>query len=203
VIAGFGAWFGVVFSDLYRVGDRIQIGETRGDVVDISLLRTTVMETGSWVSGDLYNGRVVHVPNSFVLKDPVFNYSQGFRFVWDEIKIPLTAQSDHRLAKEMLLRIANETVADHLAEARHTWKKIAEDYRLEHPPLEPSVTLAINGGALEFTLSYIVDYAKATATKDQLFTKLVEEITNSNGRMDWASTSNSAPGRTATEKVLR
>jgi hypothetical protein len=66
-----------------------------------------------------------------------------------------------------------------------------------------SVTLTVNGGSLEFTLGYIVDYTKATATKDRLFTKLVEEITNSNGRLDWASSSNSAPGRSATEKVLR
>jgi len=203
VIASFGAWFGIVFSDLYRVGDRIQIGETKGDVVDISLLRTMVMETGSWVSRDLYSGRVVRVPNSFVLKGPVFNYSQGFRFVWDEIKIPFTAQSDPRLAKEVLLRIANETVTDHLVEAKHTWKKIAENFRLEHPPLEPSVTLSVNGGSLEFTLGYVVDYTKATATKDRLFTKLVEEIANSNGRLDWASSSNSAPSRPAFDKVLQ
>lgn len=161
------------------------------------------METGRWVSRDLYSGRVVRVPNSFVLKGPIFNYSQGFRFVWDEIKIPLTAESDHRLAKEMLLRIANETVADYLVEAEHTWKKITENFRLEHPPLEPSVTLTVNGGSLEFTLSYIVDYTKATATKDRLFTKLVEEITNSNGRLDWASSSNSASSRSASETVLQ
>jgi small-conductance mechanosensitive channel len=203
VIASFGAWFGIVFSDLYRVGDRIQIGETRGDVVDITFLRTTLAETGSWVSGDLYNGRIVRVPNSLVLRDPVFNYSQGFRFVWDEIKIPLTVDSDLRLAKEMLLRIANETVDDRLVEAEHTWKQITEDFRLENPPLEPSVTLAVNGGSLEFTLRYIVDYTEATATKDRLFTKVVEEIANSNGRLDWASSLNSASRRSATEKVLR
>lgn len=202
VIASFGGWFGIVFSDLYRVGDRIQIGETKGDVVDISLLRTTIMETGSSVSWDLYNGRVVRVPNSFVLKGPVFNYSQGFRFVWDEIKVPLTAQSDHRLAKEVLLRIANETLADHLVEEKYTWEKVAEDFRLEHPPLEPSVTLAVNGGSLEFTLSYIVDYTKTTATKDRLFTKLVEEISNSDGQLNWASASNSSSTRSTGMKVV-
>jgi small-conductance mechanosensitive channel len=63
-IASIGGWFAISFSSLYRVGDRIQVGETKGDVIDISLLRTTIMETGNWVSGDLYNGRVVAFPTT-------------------------------------------------------------------------------------------------------------------------------------------
>jgi small-conductance mechanosensitive channel len=84
------------------VGDRVQIGDTRGDVIDIGLLRTTLMETGNWVSRDLYNGRIVRIPNNTVLKASVFNYSQGFRFIWDEIKVLLTATSDCGLGREML-----------------------------------------------------------------------------------------------------
>ena len=60
------------------------MNDTKGDVVDISVMRTTIMETGKWVSGDrdVYNGRIVRIPNSTVLKGLIFNYSQGFRFVW-------------------------------------------------------------------------------------------------------------------------
>src|SRR6202030_2269862 len=87
VLASFAGAFSIGFSKLYAVGDRVQIGDTRGDVIDIGLLRTTLMETGSWVSGDLYNGRIVRIPNSAVLKGIVFNYSQGFRFIWGEITL--------------------------------------------------------------------------------------------------------------------
>src|ERR1700735_4467095 len=82
VVASIAGAFSIGFSNLYTVGDRVQIGETRGDVIDIGLLRTTLMETGDWVNRDLYNGRLVRIPNSLVLKASVFNYSQGFRFVW-------------------------------------------------------------------------------------------------------------------------
>src|SRR5262249_11505690 len=141
------------------------------------------METGNWVSGDLYNGTIARIPNSAVLKGLVFNYSQGFRFVWDEIKLKLTAESDHEHAREMLLRVAKETVSDYLVEAQTSWKRVVENYKLENPILEPTVTLQASGGSLEFSVSYIVDYTKRTIVKDRMFTRIVDEVANSNGRL--------------------
>jgi small-conductance mechanosensitive channel len=187
VLASFAGAFSIGFSKLYAVGDRVQIGETRGDVIDIGLLRTTLLETGNWVSGDLYNGRIVRIPNSAVLKGSVFNYSQGFRFVWDEIKIPFTTTSDFQFAREMLLRVAKEAIGEYLAEAQTSWKAISDNYRSANPPLEPTVTLVVVGGSLEFSLSYVTNYTKRTAMKDQLFTKIVEEVANNKGRLEWAS----------------
>jgi small-conductance mechanosensitive channel len=187
VVASLGGFVAIGFSSLYRVGDRIQVNETKGDVVDIAVMRTTIIETGKWVSGDLYNGRIVRIPNSTVLKGMVFNYSQGFRFVWDEIRIPLTSESDHSYAREMLLRVGKETVDDYLSEAQDAWKHIVDNYRVEHPFLEPTVSLQVSSGSLEFSLSYIVDYARRTIVKDQLFTKVVDEVASSNGKLKWAS----------------
>jgi small-conductance mechanosensitive channel len=192
VIASMGGFIAIGFSNLYRVGDRIQVNETRGDVVDISVMRTTVLETGNWVSGDLYSGRIVRIPHSVVLKGLVFNYSQGFRFVWDEITIRLTCRSDHERARQMLLRVAHETVSDYLTEAQDSWKRIVENYRIQNRPLQPTVTLDAGGGTLDFSLSYLVDYTRRTTVKDQLFTKIVDEVASSQGRLEWASSSASA-----------
>jgi small-conductance mechanosensitive channel len=192
VVASLGGWFAIGVSRLYKVGDRIQIGDTKGDVIDISFLRTTVLEVGSWVSRDLHNGRMARIPNSLVLKGPVYNFTQGFRFVWDEIKVSLTAQSDHRLAKSMLMAIAEEVVAELPAEAKRGWKQVTDNYRIESPGLEPIVAFAVNGGSFEFTVSYIVDYAQRTVMKDRLFTKIAEEIIDSDGRLEWASASSRA-----------
>jgi small-conductance mechanosensitive channel len=196
VLASIAGAFSIGFSRLYAVGDRVQIGDTRGDVIDIGLLRTTLMETGNWVSKDLYNGRIVRIPNSTVLKGSVFNYSQGFRFVWDEIKVLLTATSDYKLAREMMLRVAKEAIGEYLLEAQTSWKAISDNYRSANPPLEPTVALVVNNGSLEFTVSYVVDYTKRTAMQDQLFTKIVEEIANCNGRLQLApvSTAVNQPG---------
>jgi len=179
--------FSIGFSKLYAVGDRIQVGDTRGDVIDIGLLRTTLMETGNWVSRDMYNGRIVRIPNNAVLKGPVFNYSQGFRFIWDEIKVVFTSKSDCQFAREMLLRAAKEAIGEYLVEAQNSWKEMSDNYRSENPPLEPTVALVVNGGSLEFTVDYVVDYTKRTAMTDRLFTRIVQEVANSNGRLELGS----------------
>lgn len=189
IVSSFGGFVSIGFSNLYRVGDRIQVNEIKGDVVDISVMRTTILETGDWVSGDFYNGRIVRIPNSTVLKGLVFNYSQGFRFLWDEIKIRLKSDSDQWEAREMLLQVGKETISDYLIEAQAAWKQIAENYRVENPLLQPTVTLQASGGTLEFSLSYIVDYRQRTVVKDRLFTKIVDEVSNSNGALAWAPSS--------------
>jgi hypothetical protein len=123
------------------------------------------------------------------LKVPVFNYSQGFQFIWDEIKVLFTTSSDSHLAKEMLLQAAREAIGDYIVEAQASWKVMSDYYRGANPPLEPTVTLAVTAGSLEFSVSYVVDYNKRTAMQDKLFAKIVQEVSNSNGRLAWAPSS--------------
>jgi small-conductance mechanosensitive channel len=202
VVASIAGAFSIGFSKLYAVGDRVQIGDTHGDVIDIGLLRTTVMETGNWVGADLYDGRIVRIPNSAVLKGSVFNYSQGFRFVWDQIKVVFTATSDYQFARDTFFRLAKEAVGGYLVEAQASWNAVSDIYESANPPLEPTVALAINGGSIEFTVSYVVDYAKRTAMKDQLFTKILQEVANSNGRLKWASPAITLISQPATPVVI-
>ncbi len=81
VIASVAGWLAISFGGFFRIGDRIQLGGIKGDVIDIGVLRSTLMECGEWVKGDLYTGRVVRIANSFVFKEPVFNYSADFSFL--------------------------------------------------------------------------------------------------------------------------
>jgi small-conductance mechanosensitive channel len=202
VLASIAGAFSIGFSKLYAVGDRIQVGDIRGDVIDIGLLRTTLMETGNWVGRDLYNGRIVRIPNSIVLKGSVFNYSQGFQFVWDEIKVLFTTTSDCQFAREMLLRVAKEAIGEYLVAAETSWKAMSDIYESANPSLEPTVALVVDAGNLEFAVSYTVDYRKPTAMKDQLFTKIVQEVADSNGRLEWASSSVTPMNRMATPNAI-
>jgi small-conductance mechanosensitive channel len=197
VIAGIAGWFAIGVGKLYAVGDRVQIGDTRGEVIDISPLRTTLMETGNWVGGDLYNGRIARIPNGAVIKGPTFNYSQGFRFVWDEVKVRFTLDSDQVVARETLLQIAKDNVCDYIAKTEKSWEHVTDDFRIANLRREPIVALVIDGGCLEFTLSYVVDYLKRTVMKDQLFTRILEEVGKNGSKVHWASSSSPANTRSA------
>ena len=199
VIAGLAGWIAIGVGKSFAVGDRIQIGDTKGEVIDISPLRTTLMETGHGVSGDLYSGRIARIPNGAVIKGPVFNYSQGFRFVWDEIKLRFTLDSDHVFAREMLLQIAKENVSDYVARTEKSWEHVTDDFRIANLRREPMVTLVVfDGGHLEFTVSYVVDYLKRTVMKDQLFTKIMDEVSKNESKVRWVSSSGAANTHAAT-----
>jgi len=74
-----------------------------------------------------------------------------------------------------------------VVEAQTSWKTVSDNYRIAKPPLEPTVILVVNAGSLEFTLDYAVDYTQRSIMKDKLFTRIVEEVANSNGRIEWSS----------------
>jgi small-conductance mechanosensitive channel len=188
VIASIAGWLAIMFGNYYRTGDRVQLGGIKGEVIDIGIIRTTVMEIGQWVDADLYNGRIVRIANSFVFKEPVFNYSTDFPFLWDEIKIPIKYGSDYQLARELFYRIAQEIVGDYAKFAQQSWEGMVKKYLIEDASTEPMVTLMANDNWVEFTLRYVVDYKKRRSTRDKLFTRILEETNESSGKIDFAST---------------
>ena len=187
VIASFAGWLAIMFGGFYNTGDRVQLGGIKGDVMDIGVLRTTIMETGQWVDGDLYNGRIVLIANSYVFKEPVFNYSGDFPFLWDEIKIPIQYGSNYDLAKEIILNAGIEVAGDLTVTSKEKWHSLQNKYRLEDAQTEPMVSLVANDNWAEYTLRYVVGYKKRRLTKTALFTKILTQIEATNGAVKMAS----------------
>lgn len=187
VIASFAGWLAIMFGGFYNTGDRVQLGGIKGDVMDIGVLRTTIMETGQWVDGDLYNGRIVLIANSYVFKEPVFNYSGDFPFLWDEIKIPIQYGSNYDLAKEIILNAGIEVAGDLTVTSKEKWHSLQNKYRLEDAQTEPMVSLVANDNWAEYTLRYVVGYKKRRLTKTALFSKILTQIEATNGVVKMAS----------------
>jgi small-conductance mechanosensitive channel len=187
VIASVAGWAAISVGNFFAPGDRVQLGGIKGDVIDIGILRTTVMEVGQWVDGDLYNGRIVRVANSFVFKEPVFNYSGDFPFLWDEIKLPVRYGSDWEYARNALENVVTEVCGDYAVQSLASWEKAVHKYRLEPAKIEPMVTLVANDNWIEFTARYIVDYRRRRFVKDRLFTRMLEEVDRSENRIRLAS----------------
>jgi len=187
VIASIAGWLALSFGNFYQVGDRVRLGGSKGDVIDIGILRTTIMEIGEWVDGDLYNGRIVRIANSFVLKEPVYNYSADFPFVWDEVKVPLKYGSDFRRARTILERVAEEVVGDYVRVAQKTWEQMYRKYAIEQASIHPMVTVRANDNWIEFTLRYVVDFKKRRSVMDQVYTRILEEFDAADGAVEMAS----------------
>jgi len=187
VIASTAGWVAITFGNFFSPGDRVQLGGIKGDVIDIGILRTTLMEMGEWVKGDQYNGRIVRVANSFVFKEPVFNYSADFPFLWDEITLPVRYGSDWEYAREKLREVVNEVCGDYAIQSHNSWMAAVKKYRLEDAPIDPQITLAATDNWIEFTARYVVDYRKRRTTRDRLFTRMLEEVDQSNNRIRLAS----------------
>jgi small-conductance mechanosensitive channel len=190
VIASVAGWIAISFGGFYETGDRVQLGGIRGDIIDIGILRTTLMELGEWVQSDLYTGRIVRIANSFVFKEPVFNYSGDFPYLWDEIKIPVKFGSDHRLARQILERVVQEVVSEEKTteKAAAAWKGMVSKYLVENARVDPAVTMVITDNWLEFTVRYVVDYKIRRLTKDRLYSRILDEFLTAERRVEIAST---------------
>ncbi len=187
VIASFAGWLAILFGGFYKSGDRVQLGGIKGDVMDIGVLRTTIMETGQWVDGDLYNGRIVLIANSFVFKEPVFNYSGDFPFLWDEIKIPVQYGSNYELSQKIILKSGMDVAGDLSDRSRAKWRILQNKYRLEDAQTEPMVSIIANDNWVEFTLRYVVSYKRRRLTKTELFMRILKEVDATNGEVKFAS----------------
>ena len=183
VIVSVAGWLAISSGRFYNIGDRVKLSGTIGDVIDIGVFSTTLMEIGEWVKGDQYSGRVVRIANSFVFTEPVYNFSADFPYLWDEIVLPVKYGSNIQMTRSILQQTAEEVVGKYSQPARDQWKEMYKKYRLEHESVDPVVTLTANDNWLEFTLRYIVDYKKRRSTKDQLFEVIINKIERTDGQV--------------------
>lgn len=183
VIASLAGWVALSFGGFYKPGDRVELGGIRGDVIDIGMLRTTLMETGAWVNGDQYSGRIVRVANSHVFKEPVFNYSGEFHFLWDEFTVPIRYGCEWREAQQIIEDAARTHVADYAQELQEAWDKIVRRFVLEEAQLEPRVTLRMTDNWIEFTVRYITDYRTRRSVRDRIMRSILEAVEASDDRI--------------------
>ena len=189
VIISLAGGIAIAAGNFYTAGDRVKIGGITGDVIDIGVLRTTLMECSDRVKADLPTGRLVRVANSLVFREPIFNYSVDFPFLWDEIVIPVKYGSDYHLARDIFSRTLTEVVGNYAEYAKGVWKEIVKKFFIEEAMIDPVVTLSFTDNWVEFTCRFITDYRRRRDTKDKIFSRLLEEIDKTKGAVGIATAS--------------
>ena len=175
-IANIAGWFFIMSRKPFKVGDRIQIGEIAGDVIDVRFFQFSVVEIGNWVDADQSTGRIVHVPNSKVLREPLANYQIGFEYIWNEIPVLITFESDWKRAKGLLSRIARDNV-EHLSEgAQSQIRRAAEKYLIFYGTLTPIVYTTVKDSGILLTIRYLVNPRQRRSTEQQIWEAILDVI---------------------------
>ena len=175
------AWGYITVHAPYRPGDRIAVNGVRGDVIDVRIVHTILMEIGSWVDADQSTGRIVHVPNAWVFLHTVHNYTRGFHYIWNEIAVTLTFRSDWQAAREIMRSFAEESAAIVEQEARQEIKRMAREYLVFYSILTPFVYVRLMDNGVRLTLRYLCEARKRRGTEHAITVSMLDAFKKHGG----------------------
>ena len=173
-LTNFTGWLYIIWRAPFNIGDRIQLGVQSGDIIDTNIFNFTVMEIGSWVDADDYTGRIIHVPNGLIFTETLANYGKGFKYIWHEIPVLVTFESDWKKAKNLLIDIVlkNSKIEQENAEKR--FDEATKKFVVQKPALESDVITKVDASGVELTLRYLCKPTKRRETEHKIW----EDILN-------------------------
>ncbi len=176
VVSSMAGWIFILWRRAFTVGDRIQIGEFRGDVIDIRLFKFTLLEIGNWVDADQSTGRIIHVPNSMILTHTLANYTKGFQFIWHEIPVLLTFESDWKTAKGILEETANRHALHLTADAEKKIKQASRRFMIFYSSLTPAVFTTVRDSGVLLTIRYLISPRKRRISEQGIWEDILTEF---------------------------
>ncbi len=180
VIGAVAGWFNILSGRIFSVGDRIEMGGVRGDVIDVTPLRTKILEMGSalddgsWVRGRQHTGRIVAVSNKATFTEPVYNYSAAFEYIWEELSLPIPHRADWREAERIM---HEEAIRVSTSEgARRALEAMARRYPVPRAELEPRVFVQATDNWMDVSARFIVPVRTARSVKDDLTRRIRDRL---------------------------
>ena len=155
ILLNIAGWLYILVRQPFYVGDRIEISGIKGDVIDQNLFKFRVIEIGNWVKAEQSTGRIIHIPNYKVFTDPLANYSLGFEYIWDEIAVLVTFESDWRKAKRILEKIVNHYAEDISEEMNKQIKEATRKFMIFYKSLTPIVYTDVTDSGVRLTLRFV------------------------------------------------
>lgn len=154
-LVNLAGWLFIMARRPYQVGDRIEVDGRLGDVIDIRLFQTYMLECGNWVDSDQTTGRIILMPNGKVFKTPIVNSTYGFQHIWDEVRVLITFESDWKKAKEILEHIADTEAQPLSAGAQDGIRRAASKHLIFFNKLTPIVYTDVKDSGVQFSLRYL------------------------------------------------
>ncbi len=169
-------WILIVVRHPFRTGDRIELGGVKGDVIDIRIFQTSMLEIGNLVEADQSTGRIVHVPNSAVFKKESYNYNQGFEFVWNEVKVLVTFESDWKRAEVIMLEHGIRVASGKEDIVKQKIDYMTRRYMIKYGKLTPIVYVDVKESGVRLTLRYLSEARNVRSTQDALWRSILDDF---------------------------
>lgn len=179
LVADLAGWAFIVWRKPFDVGDRIQLGAFAGDVVDRRIFQFTIMEIGNWVDADQSTGRLIHVPNAKLFTEPLANYVTGFPYLWNELKVLITFESDWRAGKRLLGEIAAAFTVDITKEAHAPQRGGEARFLIHYRKLTPVVYVSVVDSGVLLTLRYLCRPRERRGTAGELWEHILDTFAES------------------------
>jgi small-conductance mechanosensitive channel len=176
IIINFAGWLYIISKKPFSIGDRIEIGNFAGDVIDISVLNFTILEIGNWVEADQSTGRIVHIPNGIIFNQNLANYTKEFKYIWNEVPVLVTFDSNWKKAKDILLKIAFKHTENLNKDAEEKLKKAAAKYMIYYTHLTPIVYTSVKDSGILLTIRYLCDPRKRRSTSHNIWEDILNEF---------------------------
>lgn len=174
-------WVYLLIRQPYRVGDRIQIGDAKGDVIDVSYLDTTLWEFGGpYLSTQHPSGRIIKFPNSLVLNKTVYNYSWPlFPYVWNEIKFEVAYESDLEFITQTMQQVVEEEIGEKMVDLVQVYRELLEQTPVDELDIRERPVVHFRASEntwLEAIVRYLVHPKESGRVKTRLTKKLLERL---------------------------
>ena len=170
------AWAFIIWQRPFEIGNRIQIGEFAGEVLEQRLFGFSLLEIGNWVATDHFTGRVIHIPNSIVFTDPLANYDKESPQIWNEIPVLITFESDWKTAKAILQQIADQQANNGAGTMRTEIEKQISNYAIAMPNFAPEVFTSVEDSGVLLTIRYLCGARQRRASAEQIWEALLEQF---------------------------
>jgi|JI9StandDraft_1071089.scaffolds.fasta_scaffold00139_21 small-conductance mechanosensitive channel len=150
-------WFLIHGNSGFTIGDRIEIGEVKGEVINIGLMRFTLLEVRTEHNSDQSSNRLVHIPNHHTIIHKVFVISQEMDFIWDEVYIFLTVKSNWEKAKKICEQILTEIISheQYSDTFEDKIRRLSKNYLVRLGKMTPIVYVTIEDGKIMLALRYL------------------------------------------------
>jgi small-conductance mechanosensitive channel len=187
MITAFAGYLIILRGKNFNVGDRIVMGGVRGDVIALGFMQTTIMEMGQppgeqadapsmWVAARQYTGRIVTVTNDKIFDTPVYNYTSRFPYIWEEMRIPISYNSDRMRAEQIIVEAARRHTERMAELGEDALTDLERRYMIKRADLDPRLYYRLTDNWCEMTVRFIVDAHKVREVKDRMSRDIIDGL---------------------------